>query len=81
VRIDRATFASPGTDREAIVVFSGREIRWQEIERQVERLGFGDLYIVSATHGNKPQNPIVGRIDPNLKECEASDGRHQPASL
>ena len=29
------------------VVFDGTALNWQEIERQVERLGFGDTYIVS----------------------------------
>jgi hypothetical protein len=31
------------------IVFTGTTVRWQEIERQVERLGFGDSYIVIAT--------------------------------
>lgn len=30
------------------VYFVGGSVKWQEVERQVERLGFGDLYIVSA---------------------------------
>jgi hypothetical protein len=30
------------------ILFVGHRLQWQEIERQVERLGFGDLYIVSA---------------------------------
>jgi hypothetical protein len=29
----------------------GPTIQWHEAERQVERLGFGDLYIVSSTQG------------------------------
>ena len=32
------------------ICFMGR-IRWQEVERQVERLGFGDVYMVSCTEG------------------------------
>jgi hypothetical protein len=36
----------------ASIVFSGQEIESQEIERQVERLGYGDLYIVSTTNGS-----------------------------
>jgi hypothetical protein len=31
-----------------IIFFVGEQLGWQEIERQVERLGFGELYIVSA---------------------------------
>ena len=34
------------------IVFSGQEVEWHDIERQVERLGYGDLYFVSATHGS-----------------------------
>ena len=30
-----------------IVVFEVRDVSWQKVERQVERLGFGDLYTVS----------------------------------
>jgi hypothetical protein len=33
--------------------FIGVEVSLQSIERQVERLGFGDLYIVSATQGRQ----------------------------
>ena len=33
--------------------FVGEEISFQTIERQVERLGFGDLYIVSAMQGRQ----------------------------
>jgi hypothetical protein len=39
--------------------FSGSEIDWHEIERQVERLGYGDLYIVSATHGSPATSPRI----------------------
>ena len=50
-------FSQPLTDQELLSVlevretifFMGRTIKWQEVERQVERLGFGDLYIVSCT--------------------------------
>jgi hypothetical protein len=33
------------------IFFVGTNISLQNIERQVERLGFGELYIVSATQG------------------------------
>ena len=33
------------------ILFEGQTVRWQEIEHQVERLGFGDLYIVSTSRG------------------------------
>jgi hypothetical protein len=41
------------------IVFSGQEIEWHDIERQVERLGFGDLYVVSATNGSPARGPRV----------------------
>jgi hypothetical protein len=31
------------------VVFRGKNFTWEEIEQQVERLGFGDSYLVIAT--------------------------------
>ena len=33
------------------IFFVGTDVSLQNIERQVERLGFGELYIVSATQG------------------------------
>jgi hypothetical protein len=35
------------------ILFEGDRLRWQEIERQVERLGFGNCYIVSEVRGNE----------------------------
>ena len=35
--------------------FIGVEMSLQSIERQVDRLGFGDLYIVSAMRGRQTQ--------------------------
>jgi len=51
------TYKKPLTDDElrrelesrATVCFEWTSIRWQDIERQVERLGFGDSYIVGTT--------------------------------
>ena len=41
----------PQLEAKEMIVFSGRETKWREIERQVERLGYGNLYIVSVTDG------------------------------
>ena len=35
------------------IFFIGTDMSLQKIERQVERLGFGDLYIVSATQSRQ----------------------------
>jgi hypothetical protein len=35
------------------IFFVGGEVSLQKIERQVERLGFGEMYIVSATQGKQ----------------------------
>lgn len=40
----------PQLEARDIISFVGHRVIFQEIERQVERLGFGDLYIVTATH-------------------------------
>ena len=39
----------PHLERGDTVVFKGTAKAWHEIERQVERLGFGDAYAVSRT--------------------------------
>ena len=39
----------PHLERRDTLVFKGTANAWQEIERQVERLGFGDAYAVSRT--------------------------------
>ncbi len=41
----------PQLEAGATIYFDGQTIQWQEVERQVERLGFGDLYSVSSTQG------------------------------
>jgi hypothetical protein len=33
------------------LVFEGLAMHWQEVERQVERLGYGEKYFVSRTKG------------------------------
>jgi hypothetical protein len=62
-----ATYIRPLADEElraqlearATIVFDGQTIQWHEIERQVERLGFGDLYVVSATQGPLGDNSRI----------------------
>lgn len=39
----------PHLERGDSIVFTGSAHDWQEIEQQVERLGFGDRYVVSRT--------------------------------
>jgi len=34
-------------EKQDTIVFKGLAREWQQIERQVERLGFGELYVVS----------------------------------
>jgi hypothetical protein len=41
------------------ISFVGGEISLQKIERQVERLGFGDLYVVSATQGREGKSTRI----------------------
>jgi len=45
------------------LVFKGLGNEWQEIERQVERLGFGDLYFVSQI-GNKERSTKLSPAKP-----------------
>jgi hypothetical protein len=49
----------PQLEARATIVFDGQTIQWHEIERQVERLGFGNLYVVSATQGPLGDNPKI----------------------
>ncbi len=37
------------------VILRDCPVRWQELEREVERLGFGDLFVVSSTKGERGQ--------------------------
>ena len=39
----------PHLERRDTIVFKGTANAWHEIERQVERLGFGEAYAVSRT--------------------------------
>jgi hypothetical protein len=35
------------------ILFMGTELNWQEVEHQVERLGFAESYIVSAVKNER----------------------------
>ena len=37
--------------RNEIIVFDGMSREWQKVEQQIEKLGFGDTYIVSQRKG------------------------------
>ncbi len=49
------------------IFFLGRRIKVQDIEQQIERLGFGELYIVSATRG-----PNADRVKIRLNPLRAA---------
>jgi hypothetical protein len=67
----KRTFDAPLTDDELrywlkareTIFFVGPRPEWQEIERQVERLGFGKAYIVSATQGRQTTTATI-RVEP-----------------
>ncbi len=40
-------------DANDTVLFKDASVRWHEIERQVERLGFGERFVVSSSQGNR----------------------------
>ena len=43
----------PQLEAMATILFDGQTIHWHAVERQVERLGFGHLYIVSSRQGQR----------------------------
>jgi hypothetical protein len=45
------------------IIFAGWPFRWQELERQVERLGFGELFLVSALRGKRGDSCKIGPRD------------------
>ena len=55
----------PQLEARASIVFDGQAIRFHEIERQVERLGFGDSYIVSSAQGPLSNNSKIS-LKPSL---------------
>jgi len=48
-------------EKEDTLLFKGLGREWQPIERQVERLGFGDRYVVSQT-GARESSTKVGLL-------------------
>ncbi len=56
-RAETRTHSRPLTDEELrqelearhVICLVDQQLRFQEVERQVERLGFGEAYIISAT--------------------------------
>ena len=70
----KRVYTKPMTDQELrsaleardTIFFLGRTIKWHEVERQVERLGFGDLYIVSCTQGSHATESKIG-LKPQLQ--------------
>ena len=40
------------------LLFRGLECEWQQIEKQVERLGFGDRYVVSQIRGRRSSTKV-----------------------
>ena len=62
-------YTRPLTDEELLRHLRSRDrvvirvpgLRWQDIERHVERLGFGDLFLVSAASGKRGE---CCKIDP-----------------
>jgi len=58
-------------ERGDTVVFSGLAKAWKEIERQVERLGFGTDYAVSRTKGTGvSREQDVTRVGPVRRRSE-----------
>lgn len=55
----------PHLERGDTVLFKGMPKSWQEIERQVERLGFGDEYSVSrSSRAGAAREQDVTRLSP-----------------
>jgi hypothetical protein len=48
-------------ERRDTLLFRGLGREWQQIEKQVERLGFGDLYVVSQ-RGSRTGDTKVGLL-------------------
>ncbi len=51
-------------EKKNTLLFKGLGREWQQIERQVERLGFGEVYVVSqrgSRHGSTKVTPLEGR--------------------
>ena len=62
----------PHLDRGDTVFFTEAVRDWKEIEHQVERLGFGDIYAISRGTRPGPSGPHTRtRLGPLLTEAEA----------
>src|SRR5215510_9691036 len=60
-----------------IIFFLGPQFRLQEIERQVERLGFAEGYIVSATRGPNSDRAKI-RVKPDPRRWPSVPSRSVP---
>lgn len=61
----------PHLDRGDTLLFKALPKAWQQIERQVERLGFGDDYAVSRTSKTGPAGEQhVTRVTPVRRQSE-----------
>jgi hypothetical protein len=55
----------PHLERRDVVAFNGLGREWEEIERQVERLGFGDAYAVSRSRkAGAAGEEVIIRVSP-----------------
>jgi hypothetical protein len=55
----------PHLERRDVVAFKGVGREWEEIERQVESLGFGDAYAVSrSSRAGVPGEQVIIRVSP-----------------
>jgi len=77
----KRSHSAPLTDEELrplleareVISFVGQPARLEDIERQVERLGFGDLYVVSATQG--PHSSVAKiNLRPEVHATSATEG-------
>jgi hypothetical protein len=55
----------PHLERGDAIAFKGMGREWEQIERQVERLGFGDAYAVSrSSRAGVPGEQAIIRVSP-----------------
>lgn len=63
----------PMLEARDVIAFVGMPIRLEDIERQVERLGFGDLYVVSATQSPHTEGTRIS-LRPEVHVMSATVG-------